>query len=145
MTPSAKTRTRSILGLPRAAFPVQRSVVNPFPLSAVRLAPSPWLRAVEANRVYLHRLDPDLAAREGIFALTNPGHVLFGGGIAIIVAGALMFFAGRALTTSHPLAFALGHEPYAERARGIVDGVRLLGEGHAPVVPRDGGSTSPVA
>lgn len=55
----------------------------------------------------LHRLDPDLAAREGIFALTNPGHVLFGGGIAIIVAGALMFFAGRALTSPRPLAFAL--------------------------------------
>ena len=55
----------------------------------------------------LHGLDPDLAAREGIFTLTNPGHVLFGGGIAIIVAGALMFFAGKALTTPHPLAFAL--------------------------------------
>lgn len=69
-TPNAVTRRRllqgsilasvaSILGLPRAAFPVQRSVVKPLPLSAVRLAPSPWLRAVEANRVYLHRLDPD--------------------------------------------------------------------------------------
>jgi hypothetical protein len=55
----------------------------------------------------LHRLDPDLAAREGIFVLTNPGHVLFGGGIAIIVAGALLFFAGRALTAPRPLAFAL--------------------------------------
>src|SRR5918999_1659927 len=55
----------------------------------------------------LHRLDPDLAAREGIFALTNPGHVLFGGGIAIIVAGALLFFAGRALTAPRPLAYAL--------------------------------------
>lgn len=55
----------------------------------------------------LHSLDPDLAAREGIFTLTNPGHVLFGGGIAIIVAGALMFFAGKALTTVRPLAYAL--------------------------------------
>src|SRR5947209_16833909 len=79
------------------------------------LSLSPWvvstgvatLLAGLAWDAVLHSLDPDLAAREGIFALTNPGHVLFGGGIAIIVAGALMFFAGRALTTPHPLAFAL--------------------------------------
>ena len=76
---------------------------------------SPWvvsagvviLLAGLAWDAVLHSLDPDLAAREGIFALTNPGHVLFGGGIAIIVAGALLFFAGKALTTPHPLAFAL--------------------------------------
>ncbi len=76
---------------------------------------SPW--AVSAGVVILlaglgwdavlHSLDPNLAAREGIFSLTNPGHVLFGSGIAIIVAGALMYFAGRALTTPHPLAYAL--------------------------------------
>jgi len=79
------------------------------------LSLSPWvvaggvviLLAGLAWDAVLHRLDPDLAAREGIFALTNPGHVLFGGGIAIIVAGALLFFAGKALTTPHPLAFAL--------------------------------------
>jgi hypothetical protein len=79
------------------------------------LSLSPWVVAAGvvtllaglAWDAVLHRLDPDLAAREGIFALTNPGHVLFGGGIAIIVAGAIMFFAGRALTTPHPLAFAL--------------------------------------
>jgi hypothetical protein len=76
---------------------------------------SPWvvsagvvtLLAGLAWDVVLHSLDPDLAAREGILTLTNPGHVLFGGGIAIIVAGALMFFVGRALTTARPLAYAL--------------------------------------
>ena len=55
----------------------------------------------------LHSLDSDLAAREGIFSLSNPGHVLFGGGIAGIVAGALMFFAGKALTSGSPVRFAL--------------------------------------
>lgn len=43
----------------------------------------------------LHRLDPDLAAREGVFTLTNPGHVLFAGGLALVVAGlGLMLLAG---------------------------------------------------
>ena len=49
----------SALGLPRAASSSQRNVVRPFPLSAVRLSPSPWLQAVEANLAYLHRLEPD--------------------------------------------------------------------------------------
>jgi len=79
------------------------------------LSLSPWVVAAGVVTLLaglswdavLHSVDPDLAAREGIFTLTNPGHVLFGGGIVIIVAGALMFFAGRALTTPHPLAFAL--------------------------------------
>jgi DUF1680 family protein len=49
----------SILGLTRVAFSAQRNVVRPVPLSAVRLASSPWLTAVEANRAYLLRLEPD--------------------------------------------------------------------------------------
>ena len=28
-------------------------------MSGVRLQPSPWLQAVESNRTYLHRLEPD--------------------------------------------------------------------------------------
>lgn len=43
----------------------------------------------------LHALDPDLAAREGVFTLENPGHVLFGGGIAITVLGVIMHVLGR--------------------------------------------------
>lgn len=35
----------------------------------------------------LHRVDPGLAEREGIFTLTNPGHLLFAGGLALVVGG----------------------------------------------------------
>jgi uncharacterized protein len=69
-TPIAVTRRRllqgavlaplaSLLGQPRTALSLQRNLARPFPLSAVRLAPSPWLRAVESNRAYLLRLEPD--------------------------------------------------------------------------------------
>lgn len=36
-----------------------RAVARPFPLSAIRLRPSPFLQSIEANRAYLHRLEPD--------------------------------------------------------------------------------------
>ena len=49
----------SVLGSPRVARSLQHGGARPFPLSAVRLGPSPWLRAVESNRAYLLRLEPD--------------------------------------------------------------------------------------
>ena len=36
---------------------------------------------------YLHAKDPTLAHREGIFSLSNPGHVLLGIGIGLVVVG----------------------------------------------------------
>ncbi|MGH2562246.1 MAG: hypothetical protein ACRDJH_24570 [Thermomicrobiales bacterium] len=43
----------------------------------------------------LHRLDPTLAEREGISTLSNPGHVLFGLGIALVTLGVGLFLIGR--------------------------------------------------
>jgi hypothetical protein len=44
----------------RAEAPLGKSgAVRPLPLEAVRLLDSPWLEAVEANRRYLHALEPD--------------------------------------------------------------------------------------
>jgi len=49
----------SALGLPRVALSLQRNATRPLPMTAVRLQPSPWLHAVDSNRTYLHRLEPD--------------------------------------------------------------------------------------
>src|SRR5438093_10744158 len=44
---------------------------------------------------YLHAEDPTLVHREGIFTLSNPGHVLLGIGITMVVVGVV----GAAYTT----------------------------------------------
>ena len=68
-TPTAISRRRLLqcatlasaaaLACPRWSRGAAAPAVSPLPLSAVRLKPSIWLSAVEANRGYLHRLEPD--------------------------------------------------------------------------------------
>ncbi len=43
----------------------------------------------------LHRLDPALAVREGIFTLANPGHALVAAGLGLTVARSVLFLIGR--------------------------------------------------
>jgi hypothetical protein len=47
----------------------------------------------------LHGIDPSLAAREGVFTLSNPGHGLFAAGLALVVVGSMLLVAGETVTT----------------------------------------------
>src|SRR5919201_33936 len=43
----------------------------------------------QAIDFYLHAADPTLTHREGLFNVTNPGHVLLGLGLVLVVVGVL--------------------------------------------------------
>ncbi len=45
---------------------------------------------------FLHQIDLTLAEREGVFSLTNPGHILLGVGIIVNVVGIVTFLIERA-------------------------------------------------
>ncbi|MBI3976281.1 MAG: hypothetical protein HY334_07805 [Armatimonadetes bacterium] len=67
--------------------------------------PAPWL--IFAGNVTLllglawdarlHSLDPHLAMREGVFTMSNPGHALFAGGVALVVVGTILLLLGQAI------------------------------------------------
>lgn len=63
----------------------------------------------------IHRANPGLAEHEGIFTLSNPGHLLFTLGIAIIVAGSALYLIGRVVG------------PGRSAARRPLAGVALVG------------------
>lgn len=44
----------------------------------------------------MHRLDPGLAAREGVFTMANPAHRMFALGLALTVVGTVLFLLGKA-------------------------------------------------
>lgn len=68
----------------------------------------------------LHARDPGLAASEGVFALSNPGHVLAGIGIALVAAG----LAGALAILAHE---SRGARPRSTTARlGVAGGALAL-------------------
>jgi DUF1680 family protein len=61
---------------------------TPLPLSAVRLRPSDFATAVEVNRAYLHRLDPDrLLHNFRLYAGLTPKAKIYGGWESDTIAG----------------------------------------------------------
>ena len=63
-------------------------MVRPLPLSRVRLLPSPFLEAVDANRAYLHRLEPDrLLHNFRTSAGLEPKGAVYGGWESDTIAG----------------------------------------------------------
>jgi hypothetical protein len=87
--------TQPIAPLPPAAFPPGDQQLAPRESLAARLlrpvlVGATGLVLLVAGLVWdalLHARDPGLAASEGVFALTNPGHLLAGIGIALVAAG----------------------------------------------------------
>lgn len=99
MSPSRVTR-RLLLGAAPAAlllaagrapaltFPVPQPRAQPLPLNRIRLLPSPYLTAVEANRAYLHRLEPDrLLHNFRTQAELEPKGAVYGGWESDTIAG----------------------------------------------------------
>ena len=63
-----------------AAGAILPDKAEPFPLSAVRLRPSIYATAVETNRRYLYRLDPDrLLHNFRLYAGLKPKAPIYGG------------------------------------------------------------------
>jgi hypothetical protein len=114
--------TTQPIGPPPAPFPPSGHLLKPRvsladPLLRMVLVGAGGLVLLVAGLVWdalLHARDPGLAATEGVFALSNPGHLLAGVGIALVAVG----LAGALATL---VLDARGIRPRSGRARfGVV-------------------------
>ncbi|HWA92241.1 MAG TPA: glycoside hydrolase family 127 protein [Rhizomicrobium sp.] len=117
--------------------------MTPVPLEAVRLAPSPYLDAVEANRAYLHRLEPDrlLHNFRDQAGLTPKGEV-YGGWESDTIAGHTL---GHYLSACALMHAQTGDEECRRRVDYIVDELALCqaahGDGYVAGFTRKRGDT----
>ncbi|MGE3599840.1 MAG: hypothetical protein AB7N70_30295 [Dehalococcoidia bacterium] len=58
-------------------------------------------------------------SREGVFTLGNPGHLLFGGGLALVVIGSMLLVAGQSVATERVSAQGI-------MVRAVVTGIGAL-------------------
>lgn len=117
-------QTATLAALAACVGPGRRSAsaagpVSPFPLSSVRLRPSPFLTAVEANRRYLHSLDPDrLLHNFRLQAGLQPKGAVYGGWESETIAGHTL---GHYLSACALMHAQIGDAVCRERAHYIVD------------------------
>ena len=108
------------LGLARPVLAFQPAGrAEPFPISAVRLSPSIWRDATEANLRYLHSLDPDrLLHNFRVHAGLEPRAEVYGGWEGETIAGHTL---GHYLTALALMHAQTGDAPCRDRAVHIVD------------------------
>ncbi len=103
----------------RAAVAAMPGTAKAFPLAAVRLRPSDFLHAVEVNRAYLLRLEPDRMLHNfRQFAGLQPKAKVYGGWESDTIAGHTLghYLSGLALTHAQ-----IGCDDCATRAGYIID------------------------
>lgn len=113
------------LAMPRSAFHAELpdrnvpSTINPFPLESVRLKPSPFLNAVNANLAYLKKLEPDrLLHNFRVHAGLKPKGEAYGGWEADTIAGHSL---GHYLTALSLMYAQTGDAECKRRADYIID------------------------
>jgi len=105
---------------------------SPVPLDAVRLKPSPFLDALEANKHYLHRLEPDRFLHNfRLYAGLEPKGVAYGGWEGETIAGHSL---GHYLSAASLMHAQAGDDELKSRALYIVDQLeecqRAAGDGY---------------